>query len=99
MLTNDARNYNAYFAQFWRLKPKLSITEGGLGAWEVALRASTIDLNDSDINGGEASSYTLGLNWYMTTFTKTILNIVHTESSGALSEDFNVLGIRLQIEF
>ncbi|MGY8975932.1 MAG: porin, partial [Alphaproteobacteria bacterium] len=77
----------------------LSITEGGLGAWEVALRASTIDLNDSDINGGEASSYTLGLNWYMTTFTKTILNIVHTESSGALSEDFNVLGIRLQIEF
>ena len=99
MLTDDARNYNAYFAQFWRLKPKLSITEGGLGAWEVALRASTIDLNDSDINGGEASSYTLGLNWYMTTFTKTILNIVHTESSGALSEDFNVLGIRLQIEF
>ena len=99
MLTDDARNYNAYFAQFWRLKPKLSITEGGLGAWEVALRASTIDLNDSDINGGEASSYTLGLNWYMTAFTKTILNIVHTESSGALSEDFNVLGIRLQIEF
>ena len=99
MLTDDARNYNAYFAQFWRLKPNLSITEGGPGAWEVALRASTIDLNDSDINGGEASSYTLGLNWYMTAFTKTILNVVHTDSSGALSEDFNVLGIRLQIEF
>ena len=99
MLTDDARNYNAYFAQFWRLKPKSSITEGGLGAWELALRASTIDLNDSGIKGGESSSYTLGLNWYMTTFTKTILNIVHTDSSGALSEDFNVLGVRLQIEF
>ena len=36
---------------------------------------------------GEASSYTLGLNWYMTAFTKTILNVVHTDSSGALSED------------
>ena len=22
MLTDDARNYNAYFAQFWRIKPK-----------------------------------------------------------------------------
>ena len=51
MLTDDARNYNAYFAQFWRLKPNLSITEGGPGAWEVALRASAIDLNDTDING------------------------------------------------
>ena len=99
MLTDDVRNYNAYFAQFWRLKPKLSIMEGGIGAWEVALRASTIDLNDAEINGGEASSYSLGLNWYMTTFTKTMLNIIHTDSSGPLSEDFNVMGIRLQIEF
>ena len=99
MLTDDARNYNSYFAQFWRLKPNLSIMEGGPGAWEVALRASTMDLNDSGINGGEASSYTLGVNWYMTSFTKTILNFVHTDSSGALSEDFNVMGVRLQIEF
>lgn len=99
MLTDDARNYNAYFAQFWRLKPNISIMEGGIGAWEVALRASIIDLNDAEINGGEASSYTLGLNWYMTSFTKTILNIVHNDSSGPLSEDFNVMGVRLQIEF
>ena len=49
MLTDDARNYNAYFAQFWRLKPKRSIMEGGIGAWEVAARASTMDLNDTDI--------------------------------------------------
>jgi phosphate-selective porin OprO/OprP len=73
--------------------------DGGIGAWEVALRASKIDLNDNDINGGEASSYTLGLNWYMTAFTKTMFNIIHTDSSGPLSEDFNVLGARLQIEF
>jgi phosphate-selective porin OprO/OprP len=99
MLTDDARNYNAYFAQFWRLKPKLSIMEGGIGAWEVALRASKIDLNDEDIQGGEASSYTLGLNWYMTAFTKTMFNIIHTDSSGPLSEDFNSIGARLQIEF
>ena len=99
MLTDDARNYNAYFAQFWRLKPKKSIMEGGIGAWEVALRASQIDLSDKNIDGGNATSYTLGINWYMTAFTKTMINILHTESTGPLSEDFNSLGARLQIEF
>ena len=99
MITDDARNYNAYFAQFWRLKPKISIMEGGIGAWEVALRASQIDLSDKNIDGGNANSYTLGINWYMTAFTKTMFNILHTDSAGPLSEDFNSIGARLQIEF
>ena len=99
MLTNDARNYNAYFAQFWRIKPNTSIMEGGIGAWEIALRASTLDLNDSEINGGKADSYTFGVNWYMTAFVRSILNVSHVDSEGALSEDYNVLGARLQLEF
>tara|TARA_B100000686_G_scaffold353374_1_gene458733 strand:- start:5767 stop:7200 length:1434 start_codon:yes stop_codon:yes gene_type:complete len=99
MITDDARNYNAYFAQFWRLKPTQSIMEGGLGAWELALRASNIDLNDTVIKGGEASSYTLGINWYMTAFTKAMFNIIKTESSGKISEDFDSINGRLQIEF
>ena len=99
MLTNDARNYNAYFAQFWRIKPNTSIMEGGMGAWEIALRASTLDLNDSEINGGKADSYTFGVNWYMTSFVRSILNVSHVDSEGALSEDYNVLGARLQLEF
>ena len=99
MLTDDARNYNAYFAQFWRINPKKSIMEGGIGAWELATRASTMDLNDGLIKGGEASSYTLGLNWYMTAFTKSMFNIVKTESSGKISEDFDSINARIQIEF
>jgi len=99
MLTDDARNYNAYFAQFWRLNPSQSIMDGGIGAWELALRASNLDLNDASIKGGEASSYTLGLNWYMTAFTKAMFNIVRTESSGKISEDFDSINGRLQIEF
>ena len=34
----------------------------GNRAWEVALRASQIDLSDKDIDGGNAYSYTLGIN-------------------------------------
>ena len=36
----------------------------GLGAWQVALRLSRADFNDSDIQGGVGESLTLALNWY-----------------------------------
>ena len=99
MLTDDVRNYNAYFAQFWRIKPNMSLTQGGMGAWELAVRASTLNLSDSGINGGKANSYTFGINWYMTSFVKSMVNIIHVDSEGPSSEDYNLLGARLQLEF
>ena len=99
MLTDDARNYNAYFAQFWRIKPNMSLTQGGMGAWELAVRASTLNLSDSGINGGKANSYTFGINWYMTSFVKSMVNIIHVDSEGPSSEDYNLIGARLQLEF
>jgi phosphate-selective porin OprO/OprP len=62
--TGESRNYKK--GKFGGIKPKANVGEGGIGAWELALRYSTIDLNDNDINGGEADSMTLGLNWFAT---------------------------------
>ncbi len=36
----------------------------GLGAWQLAMRLSKADLNDTDIQGGYGQSLTLALNWY-----------------------------------
>lgn len=63
-LTGESANYKA--GKFGGIKPKGNVGEGGIGAWELALRYSTVDLSDADIDGGEADAITLGLNWYPT---------------------------------
>ena len=62
--TGESRNYKK--GKFGSLTPNSNVGEGGIGAWELALRYSTIDLNDADIDGGEADAVTIGLNWFAT---------------------------------
>ncbi|MDF1588871.1 MAG: porin [Gammaproteobacteria bacterium] len=62
--TGESRNYKK--GAFGSITPKASVGEGGIGAWELGLRYSTVDLTDADITGGEADSVTLGVNWYAT---------------------------------
>ena len=50
------------------------MTQGGLGAWEVAGRYSTLDLDDDPIEGGEMEVFSLGLNWWLTQSSQLGLN-------------------------
>ncbi|MDB2704998.1 porin [Pseudomonadota bacterium] len=63
-LTGESRHYKK--GAFGGVKPNANVGEGGIGAWELGLRYSTLDLIDADIDGGKADSVTLGLNWYAT---------------------------------
>jgi len=60
-LTGENRHYEK--GVFRGIKPNHRVGDGGFGAWQLALRYSTIDLNDKDINGGEMHNLTVGLNW------------------------------------
>ncbi|MES2304330.1 MAG: porin [Gemmatimonadota bacterium] len=74
-LTDDTKEYLPHDGEFDRIHPKSSG-----GAWEVAVRYSTLDLNDKttgvNILGGKGTNYTAGLNWYINTNFKWMFNYV-----------------------
>ncbi|MEZ5198692.1 MAG: porin [Bacteroidales bacterium] len=62
---------------FDRGKPKKNFgAEKGAGAWELALRYSDLDLDDTDINGGCLANITSGMNWHLNPSTKFMFNKV-----------------------
>ncbi len=66
-LTGEHREYKPQDGEFKRLKPKsdFSLKNGTWGAWEVAARMDSLDLNDNGILGGDGDRYTVALNWYL----------------------------------
>ena len=66
-LTGEQRNYRASEGQFRGIKPKrnFNIRQKGTGAWEVAVRYSSLDLNHGPVSGGRLNDFTAGLNWYL----------------------------------
>ncbi|HKJ18378.1 MAG TPA: porin [Xanthomonadales bacterium] len=75
-LTNDSRNFDLGQGRFRPQKVSSPMFKGGKGAWEVAVRASYVDLSDADVNGGSETNLTLGLNWYLNDDIRLMGNVV-----------------------
>lgn len=73
-LTGESRQYKQ--GKFGKITPSTNVGDGGIGAWELGLRYSTINLNDQDIMGGEADSLTLGVNWFATSTVRFSMNYI-----------------------
>ncbi|MFH5803500.1 OprO/OprP family phosphate-selective porin [Alienimonas sp. DA493] len=84
---------------------------GGWGAWQIAARYSYLDLNDADVFGGTADSFTLGLNWYWNDNAGMQFNWVNgnitdssvVEGDGGEGEPidsrYDILGVRFRVDF
>lgn len=96
-LTGESRNYDGN--SFGRTKPSDPLVGdgGGSGAWEVAIRFSSLDLSDAGFNGGEVDDITLGLNWYPLQNVRWMLNLVQSDIDGV--GDVNVLQTRFHVDF
>jgi len=70
------------------------------GAVELALRFSTLDLDDGSVTGGREHDWTLGLNWYLGQHFKLQANYVRAFSDrGDLHVDPRILALRAQVAF
>jgi phosphate-selective porin OprO/OprP len=117
VLTGERRRYNPLTAAFDGPSPARPFhKDGGLGALELALRYSVADLNyhqgaagsaapADGVRGGEQKIFAAGLNWYLNTDVRFMLQYQHVDidrlnSSGAqIGQDYNSLAVRSQVAF
>lgn len=105
-LTGESRPYDRKLGGLDRVVPlRPFIHDGdclhGPGAWEVAARWSTIDLDSGNRHGGKLNNITAGLNWYLNGFTKLQLNYVHAMLDHPTVGDSHadIVGMRCQLDF
>ncbi len=112
-ITGEHRTYKAAKGAFDRVKVKNPVNEGGYGAWQVAVRYDTLDLNDSGIIGGEQDAIVVGVNWHLNNYTRVMFNYINADIDkvpGILGESTIVAGtpvnntidavqVRAQIDF
>jgi phosphate-selective porin OprO/OprP len=100
-ITGEHRPYKNATGVFDRVHPEKNFGWGkGPGAWELAARYSSVDLNDRGVRGGEANTLTLGVNWYLNPSVRLMLNytiadIEHDVYDGELG----ILQTRFQVDF
>ncbi len=79
------------------------VTDGGYGAFELAVRYDEYDFRDAP-RGGYGERTTLGVNWYLNDWTRLMLNYVDWKTDNKVGsyqgvDDGNSIGLRAQISF
>jgi phosphate-selective porin OprO and OprP len=86
LITGESRRYDMASGAFQAPRPFVPFTaRGGTGAWELALRYSHTDLNESpgllgsaatpaSVRGGEQNVWTLGVSWYLNSSVRLMFN-------------------------
>ena len=93
-ITGEHRPYK--LGVFTGVKPESNFGNGSFGALELAARYSYLDLDDV-INDGKLSNITFGINWYLNSHSRIMLNYVRSDLIDVGVA--NILGMRLQVEF
>ncbi|WP_101927257.1 MULTISPECIES: OprO/OprP family phosphate-selective porin [Luteimonas] len=103
LITGEKPGFSARSGVWGTTRVARPVTDGGIGAWELATRYDKYDFTDA-ARGGEGDSWTLGVNWYLNNWSRVMFNYVrwNTENQvGAYAgEDAgNSFNIRTQVVF
>lgn len=115
MLTGERRKYNTATAAFDApgVDKTFDPAKGQWGAWELAARYSTVDLNYAEnslvaadrVRGGQQDIWTIGLNWFPNPAVKFMLDyysvsIDRRNAAGlAIGQDYQAVNLRSQLAF
>ncbi|WP_347340404.1 OprO/OprP family phosphate-selective porin [Phenylobacterium glaciei] len=115
VLTGERRKYNIGAAAFDApgVDKPFDPSNGQWGAWELAARYSTIDLNYAEdsliaadrVRGGQQDIWTLGVNWFPNPAVKFMLDYYDVSvdrkntTGAAIGQDYRALNLRSQIAF
>lgn len=97
-ITGETRPYDESLGSFARQRvdsPFLGPDGSGVGAFELALRVSHLDLDDQEVSGGRITDLTLGVNWYATRNARVLTNVVRSRAS-QLQDPVWIAQVRLQ---
>lgn len=102
-ITGENRPYRNDRGLFQRVAPKHNFgwkAGSGWGAWEVAARCSSADLQDGPIRGGRHDNASLALNWYLNPNARISWNYTHNNVDHDLYDgSFDIFQTRFQFEF
>lgn len=99
-LTDDSLNYER--GDFGSPSPNKRLGDGGIGAWELTLRYSSLDLNDKLIDGGEIQNITYGVNWYpvpMLRFSANYIDVLNVSGGPNDGQEQRIFLVRSQWAF
>jgi phosphate-selective porin OprO/OprP len=114
VLTGETHPYLPVSAAYGGIIPAnpFSLWGGGWGAWEIAGRFSTMNLNDqlgttNGVAGGRQTIYTAGLNWYVNANVRFMFDYQHgnitkqisSTNSGDAGAKFEAFAMRTQVAF
>ena len=112
ILTGETRKYNPGSASYGGVNPTnpFSLEGGGWGAWEIAGRYSTMDLNNqigsiNGVAGGRQNVYALALNWYVNRNVRFMFDYLHGDvrkqvgptNFGDTGSKFDAFAMRTQV--
>ncbi len=110
-LTGENRAYNRRsgsfsnrvvpFENFFRVRTEDQCICNGWGAWEVAYRFAHDDLNSDNILGGTDYRHLVGLNWYLSPYTRAMFEYIYSDTDRQIASngELQIFQMRLQIDF
>ena len=106
---DDFRATGGYASGVWNLTGEQWTNKGGVpgtpgakgnGMWQVGLRYDTLDLDDGSVRGGRLSTWTAGVNWYLRSNFKLMLDYVKVDSERrGITDNPGIVSARAQFNW